>query len=84
MDCVLTLDVGSSSVRTLLYSFEGREIAGFGSQVAYDARTTPDGGWEIDAAGLTAIVTQSLDAICGQMRAKNVKPAAVAVDTFCA
>ncbi|MDP9172153.1 MAG: FGGY family carbohydrate kinase, partial [Acidobacteriota bacterium] len=82
MDSILTLDVGSSSARTLLYSFEGTQIEGFGSQVQYRARTTEDGGWEIDAKELTSIVARSLSEICGQMRAKGVKPAAVAVDTF--
>ena len=82
MDCVLTLDVGSSSARTLLFDFNGKQIDGFGSQIAYRANTTPDGGWEIDPAQLTAIVVQSIGAICDQLRAKNIKPAAVAVDTF--
>ncbi len=82
MDCVLTLDVGSSSARTLLFGFDGKVIEGFGSQVKYRATTTEDGGWEIDAAEVTRIVTQSITDICGQIRAKGVKPVAVAVDTF--
>jgi gluconokinase len=82
VDCILTLDVGSSSARTLLFGFDGRQIANFGSQVPYRAHTTPDGGWEIDPAELTTISTTALTAICEQMRAKSIKPAAVAVDTF--
>ncbi len=82
MESVLTLDVGSSSARTLLFSFDGRQIDGFGSQVRYEPHTTEDGGWEINAKDLTGIVGRSLSEICGQMRAKGVKPAAVAVDTF--
>ncbi|MDP9055435.1 MAG: gluconokinase [Acidobacteriota bacterium] len=82
VDCVLTLDIGSSSARTLLFDFNGRQIPGFGSQIVYRAQTTPDGGWEIDPSALIGMVTQSIDAICGQMRAKGIKPAAVAVDTF--
>jgi gluconokinase len=82
VDCVLTLDVGSSSARTLLFGFDGRQIENFGSQVPYRAHTTPDGGWEIDPAELTAIAARAITAICEQMRAKSIKPAAVAVDTF--
>ena len=82
MDSILTLDVGSSSARTLLFTFGGREIEGFGSQVKYHARTTEDGGWEITPEELVDIAARSLTEICGQMRAKGVKPAAVAVDTF--
>jgi gluconokinase len=82
VDCVLTLDLGSSSARTLLFGFDGKQIENFGSQIQYRARTTADGGWEIDPIELTAIVASVVTAICGQMRAKNIRPAAVAVDTF--
>jgi gluconokinase len=82
VDCVLTLDVGSSSARTLLFGFDGRQIENFGSQVPYRAHTTADGGWEIDPAELTAIASQAITAICEQMRANGIRPAAVAVDTF--
>jgi gluconokinase len=82
MDCVLTIDVGSSSARTLLFDFDGRQVDGFGSQLEYRANTTADGGWEIDADQLTATVVHAVDAICEQMRAKGVGPAAVGVDTF--
>ena len=82
VDCVVTLDVGSSSARTLLFALDGRQIEGFGSQVPYSARTTADGGWEIDADELTSIARRALGDICGQMRGKSVQPVAVAVDTF--
>lgn len=82
MDCVLTLDVGSSSARTLLFGFDGRQIDNFGSQVPYRAHITADGGWEINPSEFTSIAAGVIDAICEQMRAKNLKPAAVAVDTF--
>src|ERR1700683_5506376 len=82
VDCVLTLDVGSSSARTLLFDFGGRQIDNFGTQIQYRAHTTADGGWEIDPTELTAIATRALTGICQQMRAKGVKPAAVAIDTF--
>ena len=82
MDCVLTLDVGSSSARTLLFSPEGKEVAGFGAQIGYQARTSEDGGWEIDADALTATVARAIDGIREQLRSRGVRPAAVAVDTF--
>ena len=86
VDCVLTLDVGSSSARTLLFSLDGKQIEGFGSQIPYHARTTPDGGWEIDATELAGIAARAIGDICGQIREKqhsqDFKPVAVAVDTF--
>ncbi len=69
-------------MRTLLFGWDGRQIDGFGSQVQYHARTTEDGGWEIDPKELTGFVARALTGICDQMRAKSVRPAAVAVDTF--
>ncbi len=82
MASVLTLDIGSSSARALLYSDAGEEIEGFEARVSYHARTTEDGGWEIDPGELTAITAKTLDSICAQLRAQSRKPDAVAVDTF--
>jgi len=82
MDCVLTIDVGSSSARTLLFSSDGKAVDGFGAQIKYRAHTTEDGGWEIDPKELAGIVAKSLDDICDQIREKGVRPAAVGVDTF--
>jgi len=82
LDCILTLDIGSSSARTLLFGTDGREIPGFESHVPYQATTTEAGGWEIDAAELIGIVAQAIDPICSEMRARNIRPAAVALDTF--
>ena len=82
MDCVLTLDVGSSSARTLLFGFDGKQIPSFGSQVKYRAHTTDDGGWEIDPKEVIAYVARALTETCEQMRAKGAKPVAVAIDTF--
>ena len=82
MASVLTLDIGSSSARALLYSEAGQEIEGFEARVSYHAKTTEDGGWEIDAAELTEIAAKALDGISAQLRAQSIKPDAVAVDTF--
>jgi gluconokinase len=82
LDCILTLDIGSSSARTLLFGTDGREIPGFESHVPYQARTTEAGGWEIDATELIGIAAQAIDPICSEMRARKIRPAAVAVDTF--
>jgi gluconokinase len=82
VDCILTLDVGSSSARALLFGLDGQEIPGFESRVSYQASTTESGGWEIDAAELIEVTARTLDQIHLQMQAKGVRPAAVAIDTF--
>lgn len=82
MDCILTLDIGSSSARTQLYDFSGAAIPGFGSQIQYRAHTDEDGAWEIDANEMISWAAQTLGGICQQLRARSIRPAAVAIDTF--
>jgi gluconokinase len=82
LDCILTLDIGSSSARALLFGMDGHEVPGFESHVPYRASTTQSGGWEIAAADLTQIAAQALDPICSEMRSRKIRPAAVAIDTF--
>jgi gluconokinase len=82
VDCILTLDIGSSSARALLFGLDGQVIPGFESRISYRASTTESGGWEIDAATLFEIAAQTLDQIHSQMQAKTIRPAAVAIDTF--
>jgi gluconokinase len=79
---VLTLDAGSSSVRTLLFDAAGRPVDGFGTQLPYSFDNTPDGGVEIDADRLVGLCVKALSAACVQLRHANIKPTAVACDTF--
>src|SRR2546422_5576155 len=79
---ILTLDVGSSSVRTLLYDEHARQVQGCSSQLPYEVTTTADGGVEVDAEQLAALVIRSLTEIHGQIVAAGRRPAAFACCTF--
>ncbi|HEY3836830.1 MAG TPA: gluconokinase [Bryobacteraceae bacterium] len=79
---VLTLDAGSSSVRTLLFDAAGKPVDGFGTQLPYSFDNTPDGGLQIDPDRLVSLCVKALSAACVQLRHANIKPAAVACDTF--
>lgn len=80
---ILSLDAGTSSVRSLLFDGAGRELEGFGAQIPYQAVTTADGGVEVDADELSGLAIQSLSAIHTQIQAAGgPRPAAVACDTF--
>ncbi|HZO92100.1 MAG TPA: gluconokinase [Chthonomonadaceae bacterium] len=57
----LTLDIGTSSTRALLWDTAGREVEGVRAQVPYAMRTTPDGGVEMPAGELLAHVGECLD-----------------------
>lgn len=79
---ILTLDAGSSSVRTVLFDAKGRRVEGFGTQLPYAFDSTPDGGVQIDADRLVDICVNALSAACVQLRHANIRPDAVACDTF--
>jgi gluconokinase len=79
---ILSLDVGTSSVRTLLFDATGREQDGLGTQIPYRERTTPDGGVEIDADELADLVVEAISEAHRRMGRAGVKPSAVASDTF--
>lgn len=79
---IASLDIGTSSVRTLLFNTAGEQQRGFGEQSAYQIQTTPDGGVEGDPALLLRLCVQTLDTLHAQMQAKGWKPAALGFDTF--
>ena len=66
---VLALDVGTSSARARVFDERGRPWAGAEGHVAYEPRTTPDGGVELDALPLLDAVARAVDeclAGCGE------------------
>ncbi len=58
---VLALDVGTSSLRTMLYDAQGDEVPTSEVQIAHSARTTPDGGVELDPALLLTNTAKAID-----------------------
>ena len=79
---VVSLDIGSSSVRALLFDASGQPCEGFSEQIAYEMTTTPDGGVEVDAAKLASLTLQCLSALHVKIDAANIRPAAVAGSAF--
>ncbi len=61
--CMLAIDIGTSSVRAVLFDRRGR-IASPVFREAYAMDTTPDGGICIDADRLAMVVGSVLDACC--------------------
>lgn len=78
----LSLDVGSSSVRALLFDSTAHQMEGIGAQVPYRVRTTPDGGAEVDAPALYELVLDCLDEVHRQAHAAGYKIAAVGMSAF--
>jgi gluconokinase len=76
---VLTIDVGTSSVRALLFDRKARHVEGLEARRPYSMRTTADGGIEGDADLLVGLVEECVD----ELLARAARPvAAVACCTF--
>jgi gluconokinase len=78
---VVALDVGSSSVRALAFDAQGRAL-GIDCQRPYEPETTPDGGVEVDADRLVALVGEALDGLVADLGRRAGAVAAVATCTF--
>jgi len=57
----LALDVGTSSVRAVLYDLSGRQVENVEGRTHYQMTATQDGGVEIDADKLIAIICATID-----------------------
>src|SRR5437773_5551026 len=89
---VLTIDVGSSSVRAILLDQQANPIPGIETHHSYEFQTTADGGVEIDADTLVGWVTTAIDGVLAKVGevfpSKKENPgicsriAGVAVSTF--
>jgi gluconokinase len=58
---VLSLDLGSSSLRAALYGADGTRLEESATQIAYSPHLTPDGGAEIDPGALLDCIFTALD-----------------------
>ncbi|MGH9592855.1 MAG: FGGY family carbohydrate kinase, partial [Bryobacteraceae bacterium] len=79
---IVSLDIGSSSVRALLFDGLGRACGGFSEQIAYEMTNTPDGGVEMDADKLAKLTIRCLSDLHGKIESANIRPAAIAGSAF--
>lgn len=78
----LSLDIGTSSSRVMLWDAVGREVTGVRAQTHYEMRTTPDGGMEMDAEALLGCVGACLDQALAQAGDRVTAIRAVGMSTF--
>ena len=79
---VLALDVGSSSVRAVLFDGRGRPVRGVSARRPYRLRTAADGTAEADATQIFALITDCLDEVHARAGQAGIRPAAVASCTL--
>jgi gluconokinase len=77
---VLTLDVGTSSARALLFGIDGRPVPGVEGREPVAVRATADGGVEIDAEDLAVRCAKVVDQALAQAGGRRI--GAVAACTF--
>src|SRR5687768_8310872 len=82
---VLALDVGTTSVRAMLFDRKARDVRGIAASAETPLETSPDGGATIDAEKLLDLtlgaIDDTLEAIRKEMRPRT-QIDAVAVATF--
>lgn len=82
-DCVLALDVGTSSVRVGIYDMSGRAVPPVPTtRLAYRWRTTSEGGMEVPADDLFERTVAVIDAAMKDVRRAEREVVAVATATF--
>jgi gluconokinase len=79
---ILALDVGSSSVRTMIFDRRGNALNGVFVQKRYSPSATPDGGSEIDAEMMCGLIFTSIDEALSQAGEHAGRIAAVVMDTL--
>ncbi len=78
---VLSVDVGTSSLRVLVFDAEGQMLPNIGVQVNYEPQTTPDGGAFLDADELLLQTVQAIKSVSEQLGSKAKRIVAVTLCT---
>ena len=79
---ILSLDVGTSSVRAIVYDALGRAVGDAATHIAYPMDTTPDGGVEIDADRLLGVICECIDGALRDAASLQDRLGGVACSTF--
>lgn len=79
---VLTVDIGTSSVRAILFDATGLVVDEMVAQEAHQMETTPDGGATFDADTVLARTASVVDQVLDKAGTQAAAIGAVAVDTL--
>jgi gluconokinase len=79
---LLSLDIGTSSVRALVFDCRGIEVGDTRSRRAYTVSATPDGGSEFDADAVLGLVASCIDESLALARSMDLPVAGVAAATM--
>src|SRR5690606_5648067 len=82
MPLVLTIDIGTSSVRAILFDAAGHVVDDLVAQETHQMETTPDGGAVFDADAVLAHTANAVDSVLIRAGSQAEAIGAVAVDTL--
>lgn len=77
---ILTIDIGTSSIRAILFDAQAHPLSGAAAQVHTEIHTTSDGGAEFEAEHLFSTFVEVIDQVLKIM--PDLPITAVAMDTF--
>ena len=66
---ILSIDIGTSAVKILIFDCRGRAVEGFQWRGGFDVRTDTDGASEVDPDALLQVVWQGIDAVLNKAKA---------------
>jgi gluconokinase len=81
-DCVLALDIGTSSARAIAFDMRGRAIDGLREQVRYEPHTASEGSSEFDGDKLVEHAAHCIDKVLAEASTAGCRIAAVGATTF--
>src|ERR1044072_1884993 len=76
---VVALDVGSSSVRALLFGRRGRMVEDLQTEIEHRVKTTSDGGAELDPDVVVKEIITCVNALVSRKKCKHLRKHVVAV-----
>lgn len=79
---ILTLDVGSSSVRALLFDSNARHLRDCAVRIPFSFRTGPGGQADADPDALTSLVTSAISQLLGKAGRDRRRVVGVALSVF--
>lgn len=79
---IIGIDIGTSSVRTLLFNEQFKSFPDLGLQKKYELITRADGSVEVDPDLLIQLAVECLDALHEQMQSAGYSAVAVGISTF--
>jgi gluconokinase len=82
---ILTLDIGTSSTRAMLFDAQAKAVPGYQAQVTYQANTVSEegeSGVEFEADSLIAAIVKTIDQLLAQAASLTDQIGGVAVDSL--